>query len=88
MEDLASLFGQGFSILWNAKLLGMPIMFWFVLVAIFGIIGSFLKVRKNEKENYFYRISAACTVYTVSSLRRGIRKYISGLCAGVGRCVY
>lgn len=47
MENLASLFGQGFSILWNAKLLGMPIMFWFVLVAIFGIIGSFLKGKKE-----------------------------------------
>ena len=47
MEDLASLFGQGFSILWNAKLLSMPIMFWFVLVTIFGIIGSFLKGKKE-----------------------------------------
>lgn len=46
MDDLVSLFGQGFSILWSAQLLGVPILFWFILAGVFGIIGSFIKGKK------------------------------------------
>ena len=47
MDDLIDVFKSGFDILWNLKILGMPILFWFIIAALFGIIGSFIKGKKE-----------------------------------------
>ena len=46
ISDLTDVFGAVFSLLWNSKLLGVPILFWFVLISLFGIIGGFIKGKK------------------------------------------
>lgn len=46
INELTNSFGSIFSLLWKAELLGMPLLFWFVLIAIFGIIGGFIKGKK------------------------------------------
>lgn len=46
IEDVTNAFGAIFSLLWSAKLLGMPLLFWFVMIALFGIIASFIKGKK------------------------------------------
>lgn len=46
IDELTSAFGSVFSLLWSSKLLGMPLLFWFVIIALFGIIGAFLKGKK------------------------------------------
>ena len=48
IDDLIDIFRMGFSFLSSTQILGMPIIFWFILVAIFGIIGSFIKGTKNN----------------------------------------
>lgn len=48
VNDITSMFGSIFSLLWNSKILGMPYLFWFVLIGIFGIVGSFLAGGKKS----------------------------------------
>lgn len=50
MDELINTFKSIFSLLWSSKMLGMPILFWFVIIALFGIIGSFLKGSKNGEK--------------------------------------
>lgn len=47
MDELVNLFGMAFSMLWDSQLLGMPVLFWFIIIALFGIIGSFIKGKKG-----------------------------------------
>lgn len=46
IDDLINAFGSIFTSLWTLKLLGIPILFWFVMIAIFAIIGGFIKGKK------------------------------------------
>lgn len=46
ISDVTGAFGSIFSILWKSQLLGMPILFWFVMIALFGIIGGFIRGKK------------------------------------------
>lgn len=48
MDDLINVFGSAFSLLNSNKMLGMPIIFWFILICLFGIIASFIKGSKNK----------------------------------------
>lgn len=48
IDDLVSVFGSVFSLLWNSKILGMPYLFWFVIIAVFCIIGSFIQGKKEK----------------------------------------
>lgn len=45
-EDLVNSVKIAFGIFMNNKLLGMPILFWFVLIALFGLLGVFIKGKK------------------------------------------
>lgn len=47
MDEFISVFGSGFSLLWNAQLLGVPVLFWFVIVGVFAIIGQFIRGKKD-----------------------------------------
>ena len=47
VDDLVNVFKSGFDLLWSSKALGVPLLFWFILIAIFGIIGSFIKGKKK-----------------------------------------
>lgn len=50
INDIVSAFGSVFNFLWSTNIFGMPILFWFVCIAVFGIIASFIKGGKdNEK---------------------------------------
>ncbi len=48
MDDLINIFGSGFSFLNSNKMLGMPVIFWLILIALFGIIASFIKGSKDK----------------------------------------
>lgn len=48
VDEIVQAFGSIFSMLWKAQLLGMPILFWFVIIALFGIIGGFIKGGKDK----------------------------------------
>lgn len=49
IDELLDIFRMGFSFLNSTKILGMPMLFWFILVAIFGIMGGFIKgVKKDD----------------------------------------
>lgn len=49
IDELIEIFRLGFGFLNSTKILGMPILFWFILTAILGIIGSFIKgTKKND----------------------------------------
>lgn len=48
MNEIVSAFGSIFSLLWNSKILGVPYLFWFVIIGLFGIIGSFIQGKKEK----------------------------------------
>ncbi len=48
MDDLINIFGSGFSFLNSIKMLGVPVIFWLILIALFGIIASFIKGSKDK----------------------------------------
>lgn len=48
MEELVNSFGAIFNLLWSSKLMGMPILFWFVIIGVFGVIGAFIQGKKGD----------------------------------------
>lgn len=48
MNEIVSAFGSIFSLLWTSKILGVPYLFWFVIIGLFGIIGSFIQGKKEK----------------------------------------
>lgn len=48
MSDITSVFGSIFTLLWNSKILGVPYLFWFVIIGVFAIIGSFIQGKKEK----------------------------------------
>lgn len=49
MEELVNSFGAIFNLLWSSKLMGMPILFWFVIIGVFGVLVLLFKARKEIK---------------------------------------
>lgn len=47
VNELVNLFKIAFNLLWSSKILGMPYLFWFVVAALFGIVFSFIKGKKE-----------------------------------------
>lgn len=48
IDDLVNVFKSIFDLLWSSHILGVPFLFWFILIGVFGIIGSFIQGRKDK----------------------------------------
>ena len=47
MSDITSAIGMMFSFLMENKLLGIPLLVWAILTALFTLLGSFIKGKKE-----------------------------------------
>ena len=47
MSDVINAIGMMFSFLMDTKLLGIPLLVWSILSALFALIGSFIKGKKE-----------------------------------------
>lgn len=48
IDEIVQGIGQGFSLLMSLDLLGVPLFVWFIIAALFAIIGSFVKGTKKS----------------------------------------
>lgn len=47
MSELIEVFKIAFGALNSAKVLGIPVLFWFIMASVLGIIVSFIKGKKE-----------------------------------------